>query len=74
MLGGITLGTGTTPSPAVLIGGSTQEIIDRLGEYRDVGLHHLVATPRRADSRATSPDEQIEAMQQLAEDVLPALR
>ncbi|MGD9890644.1 MAG: TIGR03619 family F420-dependent LLM class oxidoreductase [Dehalococcoidia bacterium] len=74
MLGGIRLDNGTSKSPPALIGGNTQAIIDRLGEYRDVGLQHLVATPRRADGQAPTPDMLIEDMQQLAEDVLPALR
>jgi probable F420-dependent oxidoreductase len=74
MLSGIRIGGDTPPGATPVIGGSTQQIIDRLGEYRDAGLHHLIATPRRADAGPPTPDGMIEDMQQLAEDVLPALR
>ena len=74
MLGGIRLGAGQTSGPPALVGGSTQEIIDRLGAYRDAGLQHLIATPRRAGPQPFTPDGLIEDMQRLAEDVLPALR
>jgi probable F420-dependent oxidoreductase len=74
MLGGIRLGAGTMPAPVPVIGGSRQEIIDQLGAYRDAGLQHLIATPRRADAGPMTPDGLIEDMQRLAEDVLPALR
>jgi probable F420-dependent oxidoreductase len=74
MLCGVRLDREPTRNPAVLIGGNTQTIIDRLGEYVDVGLQHLVAMPRLADVRVDTPDGLIEAMQHLAEDVIPALR
>jgi hypothetical protein len=74
MLGGIRIGDGATPGPAPLISGGRQEIIDRLGAYRDAGLHHLIATPRRAGSGPFTPDSMIEDMQWLAANVLPALR
>jgi probable F420-dependent oxidoreductase len=74
MLSGIRIGGDTPPGATPVIGGSTQQIIDRLGEYRDAGLHHLIATPRRADAGPPTPDGMIADMQHLAEDVLPALR
>jgi probable F420-dependent oxidoreductase len=74
MLGGIRLGDGTAGASPVMIGGSRQEIIDRLGEYREAGLQHLIATPRRAGAGPFTPDGMIEDMQELAEEVLPALR
>ncbi len=73
MLGGIRIG-GDAIGAAPLIGGSARAIIDRLGEYRDAGLHHLIATPRRADAGPPTPDAMIEDMHWLADDVLPALR
>jgi alkanesulfonate monooxygenase SsuD/methylene tetrahydromethanopterin reductase-like flavin-dependent oxidoreductase (luciferase family) len=74
ILGGIRIGEGGVATPLVMIGGSRQQIIDRLGEYRDAGLHHLIATPRRAGSGPFTPDQMIEDMQYLAEEILPALR
>lgn len=73
MLGGIRLGVETGAGPAPLIGGGTREIVDRLGEYHDAGLQHLIATPRRAGAGPPTPDGLIEDMQRLAEEVLPAL-
>lgn len=73
MLGGIRLGESPAAGPPTLIGGSRQEIIDRLGEYQEAGLQHLIATPRRAGGQLT-PDAMIEDMHQLAEEILPALR
>jgi hypothetical protein len=73
MLGGIRLGDTPAGSPPALIGGSRQEIIDRLGAYQEAGLQHLIATPRRAAGPFT-PDAMIEDMQQLAEEILPAVR
>jgi probable F420-dependent oxidoreductase len=72
MLGGVRIG-GDSASPAAMIGGSRQEIIDRLGEYRDAGLQHLIATPRRAGPGPLTPDRLIEDMQYLSEEILPAL-
>ena len=57
-----------------LIGGSTQQIIDRLGEYQDAGLQHLIATPRRAGREPYTPDGLIEDMQQFAEEIMPAVK
>ena len=74
MLGGIRLGEGVTAGPAPLISGSTQQIIDRLGEYHEAGLDHLLATPRRAGAAAFTPDSMIEDMQQLAEEIIPHVR
>jgi probable F420-dependent oxidoreductase len=74
MLGGIRIGEGAIGSPLVMIGGSRQEIVDRLGEYREAGLQHLIATPRRAGAGPFTPDGLIEDMQYLAEEIFPALR
>ncbi|MGD9891185.1 MAG: LLM class F420-dependent oxidoreductase [Dehalococcoidia bacterium] len=74
MLGGIRIGAGDTAAPLVMIGGSRQEIIDRLGEYREAGLQHLIATPRRVGAGPFTPDGMIEDMQYLAEEIFPALR
>jgi probable F420-dependent oxidoreductase len=74
MLGGVRLGDAAGTSVQPLIGGSTQEVIDRLGEYRDAGLQHLIATPRRAGREPYTPDGLIEDMQQVAEEIMPAVR
>jgi probable F420-dependent oxidoreductase len=73
MLGGIRLGTAPSAGPTPLIAGTTDQIVERLCEYRDAGLQHLIATPRSAGSGPFTPDGLIEDMQRLAEDVLPAL-
>jgi probable F420-dependent oxidoreductase len=74
MLGGIRLGSAATAGPAPLIGGSRDQIVERLEEYREAGLQHLIATPRSAGSEPFTPDGLIEDLQRLAEDVLPSLR
>jgi probable F420-dependent oxidoreductase len=74
MLGGIRLGPAPSAGPVPLISGSNQEIIDRLGEYQDAGLQHLIATLRSADAGPWTPDSLIEDMQRLSEDIIPALR
>jgi probable F420-dependent oxidoreductase len=74
MLGGIRIGDGAAGAPSMVIGGGRQEIIDRLGEYREAGLQHLIATPRRAGAGPFTPDGMIEDMQYLAEEIFPALR
>jgi probable F420-dependent oxidoreductase len=72
MLSGIRIGNG--PGPTVPVGGSPDEIINRLREYEAAGLQHLIATPRRAGAGRFTPDSLIEDMRQLAETVLPAIR
>ena len=74
MLGGIRLGDSPPGSPAPLIGGSAAQIVDQLGEYERAGLHHLIATPWRVGATEQTPEQLIEGMQQLAEDVLPKVR
>jgi probable F420-dependent oxidoreductase len=74
MLGGIRLGGDGSAATPMLIGGGRQEIIDRLGAYRDAGLQHLIATPRRPGEGPFTPDRLIEDMQYLAEEIVPALR
>lgn len=74
MLGGIRIGGDDRTTPPAMIGGSRQQIIDRLEEYRDAGLQHLIATPRRAGSGPLTPDRLIEDMQYLAEEIVPAFR
>ncbi len=73
MLGGIRIGE-AGPGPSPVIGGSAQQIIDSLAAYADAGLHHLIATPRRAGAAALTPAAMVEDMQWLAEEVFPALR
>jgi probable F420-dependent oxidoreductase len=74
MLTGIRIGGDASAVATPVIAGGRQQIIDRLGEYRDAGLHHLIATPRRGNAGPPAPDGMIEDMQWLAEEVLPALR
>lgn len=74
MLGpGIRLGEQPT-LPGIAIGGSTQEIIDRLAEYERAGLQHALSTPIIGDPfMGATPQRAMEAMQQMAEDIIPAL-
>lgn len=72
MLGGIRIGRGQgAPVP---IGGDPPEIIAALRAYEAAGLHHLIATPRRAGAGPFTPDGMIEDMRLLADEVLPAIR
>ena len=60
--------------PAVA-GGSNDEIIDTLGRYSEAGLEHALTLPAYTTPNWDIPPEvQFEAMQHLAEDILPALR
>ncbi|MGI8550520.1 MAG: hypothetical protein ACR2PL_06950 [Dehalococcoidia bacterium] len=72
MLGGIRLGSGMVTGRPALIGGSTGQIIERLGQYRDAGLQHLIGTPRSGDAGQLTPDRLIADMQFLAEEIIPA--
>jgi probable F420-dependent oxidoreductase len=74
MLGGISLTEGAAWSASTLIGGSKQQIIDRLAEYEKAGLHHLVGTPTSVEPTRNSPQRLMEDMQYLAEEIIPALR
>lgn len=74
MLGGIRIGDGAAGALPMLIGGGRQEIIDQLGAYREAGLQHLIATPRRAGAGPFTPDAMIEDMHYLAEEIFPAVR
>lgn len=59
----------------VSVQGSTQAIIDQLGEYVDAGMHHVLATPSYGEAWGEqTPDATRDAMQQLAEEVIPAFR
>lgn len=59
--------------PAVL-SGSTQQITDGLAAYAGAGLEHSLAIPVFADTGVPTPERYTEAMQYLAEEVLPAVR
>jgi probable F420-dependent oxidoreductase len=74
MLGGIRLGGADAGSVVPIIGGSAAQIVDQLGQYQRAGLQHLIATPWRVGTEPRTPDNMIEDMQLLAEDVLPHLR
>jgi probable F420-dependent oxidoreductase len=74
MLGGILLGEPASSGPAPLIGGTTEQIVERLHEYERAGLQHLIATPRSANLGQSTPDQLIEDMQRFAEQVVPALQ
>jgi alkanesulfonate monooxygenase SsuD/methylene tetrahydromethanopterin reductase-like flavin-dependent oxidoreductase (luciferase family) len=50
-----------TDAPGITIGGSPQEIIDRLDEYDRAGLQHALATPTLAGAPLT-PERTMEAM------------
>lgn len=58
-----------------MVAGNKQQIIDQLGAYRDAGLDHALSTPRFANLRGPiTPEHTLEAMQYMAEEILPALR
>ena len=57
------------------VSGSRDEIIDRLGEYERAGLQHALATPSFGELLGeATPERTEEAMQYMAEEVLPALQ
>jgi probable F420-dependent oxidoreductase len=74
MLGGISLREGAAWGASTFIGGSKQQIIDHLGEYKEAGLHHLIGTPSSSQPTSQSPQRLMEDMQYLAEEIIPALR
>ena len=60
--------------PAVA-GGSRDQIIEMLGRYSEAGLEHALTLPAYSvPNWDVPPEAQFEAMQQLAEDIFPALR
>ena len=60
--------------PAVA-GGSRDQIIEMLGRYSEAGLEHALTLPAYSVPNWDVPPEvQFAAMQQLAEDIFPALR
>ena len=63
------------PEPGIArASGSKQQIIDRLAEYAKVGLQHCIVRPTFAGQTETTPASTMEAMQYMAEEILPALR
>lgn len=74
MLGFIRLGDGPVGSVPALIGGSSDQIVERLHEYERAGLQHLIATPWRTGTDVQTPARLIEALQQFAEEVYPHIR
>ena len=54
--------------------GSRQEIIDQLAEYARAGLQHVIATPSFAGATGVSLERTKEAMQYMAEEIMPAFR
>ena len=62
------------PSNSAAVGGTTQQIIDGLSAYAEVGLEHALCFPTLPGIAQPTPLQFAEAMQRVAEDVLPALR
>lgn len=56
------------------VGGSNQQIIDGLAAYAAVGLEHALCFPTTPGISQPTPSQFAQAMQRVAEDVLPALR
>lgn len=58
--------------------GGVQQVIDTVGAYAEVGLHHLVGVPLLTDRQPADDHERlratIEDLQRFAEEVLPAVR
>ena len=53
--------------PAV-VGGSRDEIVDKLGQYEEAGLEHALSIPAyRTPNWDVPPDQQMQAMAELAE-------
>lgn len=73
MLGGMSLREGSAWGSSAIIGGSKAQIIDQLGAYVRVGMHHLIATPTSGARDAHTPQRLMDDMQYVAEDILPAL-
>lgn len=60
--------------PAVA-GGSHDQIIETLGQYADAGLDHALTLPAYTTPNwDITPQQHLEAMQELAEEIIPALR
>ena len=60
--------------PAVA-GGSADQIVETLGQYAEAGLHHALTLPTfSTPAWDITPQQHHEAMQQLAEEIIPALR
>ena len=74
MLGGISLREGSAWGSSAIIGGSKAQIIDQLGAYVRIGMHHLVATPTSGLRGDHTPQRLMDDMQYVAEEILPALR
>ena len=71
MLGPLVLLDGDTEAvrgfPAV-VGGSRDEIVDALGRYEEAGLDHALTIPAyRTPNWDVPPDQQMQAMAELAE-------
>jgi probable F420-dependent oxidoreductase len=70
-------GDGTEPIVPGVISGSPAQMIDQLGAYADAGLHHAIVIPRAraaGSSVEQTPAQFVDAMQFVAEELIPALR
>lgn len=58
------------------VSGSREQIIEQLAEYERAGLQHALTTPSFAErlGDAATPGRTMEAMQYMAEEILPALQ
>ena len=56
---------------------SREELLDRLGQYAEAGLDHLVGTPTLPQGTATSPaerlEQQLEGLHFFSKEIMPAL-
>ena len=75
MLGPRLLIGSPVPPGSAGVGGSRDEIIDRLSEYERAGLQHAIATPSFGETLGeATPERTMEALQYTAEEILPAFR
>jgi probable F420-dependent oxidoreductase len=75
MLGPAVVIGGTKGAPPGAVAGSKAEMIDQLAAYADAGLEHAIILPSFAGGPPQqSPKRMMEAMQFVAEELMPALR
>jgi probable F420-dependent oxidoreductase len=69
----VMIGASGPVGPSV-ISGSTEQMIDQLGQFSDAGLQHAIVLPTAADpSLEATPQRMMDMMQFMAEEILPAL-
>ncbi len=72
LIDGIVVGAGQPPVPGASMQGASKDILNGLERFAAAGLDHLIAGISRAGDR--SYDATLDALEQVARDVLPAAR